>query len=222
MNDLNAWGLDQATQKQRVQEAQRLVDGVLDRARQPLIDAVVAFFEQPISPLTLMAFEMALLGLVREMGRQLLEGVLNACEPGRPDELPKDVWFECGGYRRRNQKTANRNVASRFGDIVLHRYGYRSWQAGDGSIFPLEMLLGLNHSATPAPVDWIGRHIATAGSNQAAVIELLRTDCGVTMGVKRLRQNARAIGGIDRYRFTPAMKRVTSGRCLAAWFTHAR
>ena len=188
MNDLNAWGLNQSTEEQRTQEAQRLVDAVLDRARQPLIDAVVVFFEKQIGPLTLMAFEIALLGLVREMGRQLLELVLNACEPGRPHELPKDVWFECGGYRRRNQKTANRNVASRFGDIVLHRYGYRSWQAGDGSIFPLEMLLGLNHSATPALVDWIGRHIATAGSNQAAMIELLRTDCGVTIGVKRLRQ----------------------------------
>ena len=50
------------------------------------------------------------------------------------------------------------------------------------------MLLGLNSSATPALVDWIGRHIATAGSNQAAIVELLSTDCGVTMGVKRLRQ----------------------------------
>ena len=188
MNDLNAWGLDHATDKQRVQEAERLVDAVLGRVRQPLIDAVVVFFETQIGPLALMAFEIALLGLVREMGRQLLELVLNACEPGQPDKLPKDLFFECGGYRRRNEKTANRHVASRFGDIVLHRYGYRSWQAGDGSIFPLEMLLGLNHSATPALVDWIGRHIATAGSNQAAVIELLRTDCGVTMGVKRLRQ----------------------------------
>ena len=194
MNDFNAWGLGQASDKQRVQEAERLVDGVLDRAREPLIDAVVFFFEQQISPLTLMAFEIALLGLIREMGRQLLEGVLNACEPGRPDEMPRDVWFECGGYRRRKQKTANRHVASRFGDIVLHRYGYRSWQAGDGSIFPLEMLLGLNHSATPALVDWIGRHIATAGSNQAAVIELLRTECGVTMGVKRLRQCVKQLG----------------------------
>lgn len=188
MNHLTGWELDHASDKQRNHEAERLVDVVLAHARQPLIDVAVIFFEKQISPLTLMAFEIALLGLVREMGRQLLELVLNACEPDRPNELPKDVWFECGGYRRRNQKTANRNVASRFGDIVLHRYGYRSWQAGDGSIFPLEMLLGLNHSATPALVDWIGRHIATAGSNQAAVIELLRSDCGVTMGVKRLRQ----------------------------------
>jgi hypothetical protein len=55
------------------------------------------------------------------------------------------------------------------------------------------MLLGLNESATPALVDWIGRHLAAAGSNQAAVIELLRSDCDVTMGVKRLRACARRL-----------------------------
>ena len=204
MNDVNAWGLHRSTAEQRTHEAERLVDVVLDGARQPLINAVVVFFETQISPLTLMAFEIALLALVREKGRRLLEAVLNACEPSRPDELPKDVWFECGGYRRRNQKTANRNVASRFGDIVLHRYGYRSWQAGEESIFPLEMLFGLNHSATPALVDWIGRHMATAGSNQAAVIELLRTDCGVTMGVKRLRQCVRQLGeSMEEFRQEP-------------------
>jgi hypothetical protein len=170
------------------QQAERLVDAVLQRMRQPLVGAVVIFFEKPISPLALMAFEMALLHLVREIGRLLLEGVLNACEPERSDELPKDLWFESGGYRRRNQKTANRHVASRFGIIILHRYGYRSWHADDGSIFPLEMRLGLNHSATPALADWIGRRMAAAGATQAAVIELLRTECGVTMGVKRLRQ----------------------------------
>ena len=194
VNHLTGWGLDHASEKQRKHEAKRLVDVVLAHARQPLIDVVVIFFEKPISPLTLMTFEMALLGLVREMGRQLLELVLNACEPQQPEELPKDVWFECGGYRRRNQKTANRHVASRLGDIALHRYGYRSWQAGDGSIFPLEMLLGLSHSATPALVDWIGRQIATAGSNQAALIALLRADCGVTMGAKRLRQCLKQLG----------------------------
>jgi hypothetical protein len=167
--------------------AQQLVDAALDKVRQPLTVAVVAFFEKPLSPSTLMALEIALLALVRQIGRQLLQSVLNACEPEGPHELPKDLWFECDGYRRRNQKTANRHVASRFGDIVLMRRGYRSWQSGDGSIFPLEMLLGLNQSATPALVDWIGRHIAAAGSNQAAVIELLRSDCDVTMGVKRLR-----------------------------------
>ena len=62
MNDLNGWGLDQATDEQRRQEAERLVGAVLNRVRQPLIDAVVDFFKQPLSPLALMLFEVALLG----------------------------------------------------------------------------------------------------------------------------------------------------------------
>ena len=188
MGHLIGWGLDQATEDHRTQRAQQLVDDALGKMRQPLIDAVCAFFEQPLSPSSLMTLEVTLLGLVRLIGRHLLESVLNACEPEQPQLLPKNLWFECDGYRRRNEKTARRNVASRFGDLVLHRRGYRSWQSGDGSIFPLEMLLGLNHSATPALVDWIGKNMAAAGSNQAAVIALLRTDCGVTMGVKRLRE----------------------------------
>jgi len=140
LNNLIAWGLDSATDHYRVHEAERLVDVVLSRARQPLVDAVTFFFavvvvgHWPLSPFTLMAFEIALLGIVRELGRQLLELVLNSLEPDCPGKLPKDLSFECGGYRRRNQKTPHRSVASRFGDIVLHRYGYRSWQAGDASI----------------------------------------------------------------------------------------
>lgn len=188
MDHFIGWGLNHATDVQRVQKAQQFVDAALDKVRQPLTFAVAAFFEKPLSPRTLMALEIALLSLVREIGRHLLQSVLNACEPERPHELPKDLWFQCDGYRRRNQKTANRHVASRFGAIVLMRRGYRSWQPGDGSLFPLEMLLGLNQSATPALVDWIGRQMAAAGSNQAAVIELLCSDCDVTMGVKRLRE----------------------------------
>lgn len=64
MNDLNGWGLDRATEKQRTEEAERLVDGVLDRIRQPLINAVAAFFRQPLSPIVLMLFDVAMLGLV--------------------------------------------------------------------------------------------------------------------------------------------------------------
>ena len=188
MNDLSRWGLDRETAEFRTRQAERIVDAVLTEARQPLVRAVVAFYEKALSPTTVMVLEITLLGLVREVGRHLLELVFNACEPDRMDSLPRDLWFECGGYRRRSEKTPNRSVATRFGNIVLYRFGFRSWQAGEGSLFPLEMLMGLNNSATPALVDWIGRHIATSGSNQAAIVELLRTDCGVTMGIKRLRQ----------------------------------
>ncbi len=187
MQYLTGWGLDQASDHDRQQKAEQLVDEALQQIRKTLIDAVILFFSKPLSPTSLMTLELALLELVRQLGRHLLESTLNSCEPTQPELLPNHLRFQCSCYRRRKEKTARRNVASRFGDLVLHRRGYRSWDAGDGSIFPLEMLFGLNHSATPALVDWIGQNMAAAGSNQASVIALLKTDCGVTMGVKRLR-----------------------------------
>lgn len=107
-------------------------------------------------------------------------------EPETPDELSRDLWFECGGYRRRNQKTRNPHVATLFGTITLWRRGYRSWEASERSLFPLEMLLGLVEGVTPALVDWLGRKMAEAGSNQTRVLQLLREECGVAMGGKRL------------------------------------
>jgi hypothetical protein len=49
------------------------------------------------------------------------------------------------------------------------------------------MLLGLNQGVSPALVDWLGRRMAEAGASQQRVLELLRQECGVVMGVKRLR-----------------------------------
>ena len=122
MNDLNGWGLNQATEKQRFREAERLVDSVFQRVRQPLIDAVVSFFTQPLSPLALMRFEVALLKLVRELGRHLLEVVLNACEPDLPDLLPQNLSFEIGGYRRRiNFSAGNAAGTESFGHSVTDR-----------------------------------------------------------------------------------------------------
>jgi len=111
VNDLNAWGLDHATEEHRLSQAEQLVDAVLNRVRHQLIDAVADFFKQPLSPLAVMTFEMALLGLVRELGRQLFEGVLNACEPSQSGELPKDLWFECAdAIRKRPTETSRRGL----------------------------------------------------------------------------------------------------------------
>ena len=103
------------------------------------------FLQTRLSATSLMNFELSLWNLVRELGRLLLEAVLNICEPDDGERLPKDIWCQ-GGYRRVNNKTRSR-IASRFGDLILWRRGYRSWETGGGSIFPLPMLLGLKDSA---------------------------------------------------------------------------
>lgn len=182
-----AYGLAHASEDLQRRTAEKIVDAALEKVRAGLVRAVESFLANPISPAVFFAFEVAVVGLTREMGRCLVELVINALEPVDAEQLPRDLWFECSGYRRANRKTRNGYVATLFGTVTLWRRGYRDWQTSDGTIFPLEMFLGLNHGVTPALVDWLGRKMADAGASQARVLELLRQECGVVMGVKRLR-----------------------------------
>jgi hypothetical protein len=182
-----AYGLTGATEDIQGRAAKEIVDTALQNVRAELINAVQLFLETPISPTTFFAFEVALLGLTREIGRRLIELTINVLELENAEELPRDLWFQCDGYRRRNQKTRNTYVATLFGTVSLWRRGYRGWEMFEDSIFPLEMLLGLTEGVTPGLVDWLGRKMAEAGANQSRVLQLLRQECGVAMGVKRLR-----------------------------------
>jgi len=187
MEDSITYGPAHATEDVPRRTAEDIVDTALENVRPRLINAVHAFVVNPISPTTFFALEIAVLTLTREIGRRLVELTVNALEPENAEELPRDLWFQCGGYRRRNQKTRNSYVATLFGTVTLWRRGYRSWEAAERSIFPLEMLLGLTEGATPALVDWLGRKMAESGASQTRVLQLLRRECGVAMGVKRLR-----------------------------------
>lgn len=187
MEHLNGYGLAGATEDIQRQTAEAIVDAALRTVRPPLVGAVRTFLDHPISATAFFAFELALLGLTREIGRLLVESVVNAMEGASPEQLPRDVWFQSSGYRRCGRKTRNAYVATLFGTVTLWRRGYRGWEAADGTIFPLEMLLGLNQGASPALVDWLGRKMAEAGASQKRVLEWLRQECSVVMGVKRLR-----------------------------------
>lgn len=187
MSEINTWGYSHATEQQRKELATGLVDQAIDSLKPGLIDAVTEFLRWPVAPKPLFKFELALLALVRELARTLLELTVNALEPEDPHSIPKDLYFQCGGYGRRNEKTRNANIASRFGVITLWRRRYHSWQTGDRSIFPLEMLLGFTEGVTPALVDFIGRTYADAGESQQSVLATLRSECSVSMGVQRLR-----------------------------------
>lgn len=135
-------------------------------------------------------FEQALQDATRELGRGLLEWTLNAAEPEDADDQPHDVKVDGGGYRRLREKTPNRDVATTLGRITLWRRGYRSWWRDDGEslVFPLERRLGLVEKITPALAGRIARRMAEAGATQGTVIEWLRQEHGVAIGVERLRQ----------------------------------
>ena len=181
------FGLPDATARQQMQRAEQLVDSAWDRLRPKFVNLVRSFLSEPISPSAFFAMEVALLTLVRELGRVVLESTINALESRQAESLPRDLWFECGGYRRRKEKTRNPHVATLLGVVVLWRRGYRSWDGSDRSIFPLEMYLGLTADVSPGLIDWLGRKMADAGASQSRVLEMLRQECGVAMGVQRLR-----------------------------------
>ena len=87
---------------------------------------IAAFITAPITPTNFCQFEIALVALVRELGRLILQAVAESLEPQDPKLLPRDVTYLCGGYRRRGDRTRNANIATRLGNITLWRRGYRS------------------------------------------------------------------------------------------------
>lgn len=187
MSEINTWGYSHATDQQRQQRALELVEQAIESIKPSLVDAVAEFLSHPVAAKPLFTLELALLTLVREFARTLLQQTLQGLEPDDPHSIPQNLYFQCGGYRRRNTKTRNANIATRFGTITLWRRGYRSWQSADGSIFPLEIMLGFTEGVTPALVDFIGRTYADTGESQQSVLATLRSECSVSMGVKRLR-----------------------------------
>ncbi len=187
MDHHTGFGLSDATARRRRKTAEQIVDQAWLVLRPLCLEWVIAFLAKPLSPIAFFAFETALLGVVRELGRLLLQLTLNVLEPDQPQPLPRDWWFQCGGYRRRNSKTRNAHIATLFGTATLWRRGYRSWECGEQSLFPLEMMLGLVAGVTPGLADWLGRRMAEAGASQRRVLDALREEHGVSMGVKRLR-----------------------------------
>lgn len=186
MDEDNAWGYRHASELQRKAMAQQVVEDVFASVKPQFIAVLEHFLAQRISATAMMAFELTLLNLVRELGRLILQAATQALERDS-DVLPTNLRFECEGFRRRNDRTANRSIATRFGNISLWRTGYRSWQRDGQTIFPLELMLGLVENVSPAMLGWIGKTTAAAGMSQQATIDSIREHSGVRIGVKRLR-----------------------------------
>lgn len=164
------------------------VDEALDWLRPRLVNLGRTLNGEGLTPTAFFQFELALFVLLRDFGRLLMEVFLNGLE-GVGTCLPHDVIYQGQGYRRLGKKTRNAHVATLFGTICLWRFAYRFWEplVKECCIFPLELQLGLIEGVTPALADYIGRRMAEAGATQNRVLQQLKEQCGVSMGVKRLR-----------------------------------
>ena len=175
-----------------IAEVEGHVARLFDQQKDVIGAAIVRLHLQSLSPESTFQFEQALEAAGKELMRSLLEWTLNQIE-SEDDESeqaasPEIIQWECGQYRREKKKSPNRNVGTRFGTITLWRYPYR-WRhrESEPSIFPLEMKLGLVAHATPAFADTVSREMAEAGASQKRVIEKLKREHNVSLGVPRLR-----------------------------------
>lgn len=155
-----------------------------------LQNCLQAFRDQPPTPERSCDFEIALNKKLRDVGRAILEGEFNRLEPEAIEDCPLRLQVAGEEYKRR-PKSPN-TIATLFGSITLHRYLYQPLEAGEHSIFPLEMALGIEAGrATPALAEWLGRQIAD--HTQSQVLEALEQEHGVKWSVKTLRELGRSL-----------------------------
>lgn len=162
-----------------------------------------SFLSQPISLSTFLRFEQRLQEILRDLGRKVMEFTCNECEPKSPEDMPHDASYEGAGYRRINDKTPNRYVDTTFGRIVIWRRGYRYWHRGqkESNIFPLELILGLLHGATPALAGGISRMMAEAGATQNRVLAQAKRQFNVSLSIQRLRNLVEKVSeSMERFR----------------------
>ena len=100
-------------------QAEQIVDQVFETVRPRIVSTVQTFLAAVVWPSSLYQFEAAVLLLVREIALLILQAAVQSLEPDNVTTMPKDLYFQCGGYRRRSARTANRSIATRFGNITL-------------------------------------------------------------------------------------------------------
>lgn len=186
-----------------VADVDRRVNEILCGKMTEIIELVVHFLSQPITPTTFFEFEERLREIVRESGREVIEFAVNECEPESAEDTPHDVKYEAGGYRRLRNKTPNRFVETTFGTITLQRHGYRYWHRDQKAptIFPVELILGLVKGATPALAGEIARMMAESGATQNRVLQHVKRQFGVSLSIQRLRDLVQSVSeSMENYR----------------------
>jgi hypothetical protein len=143
-----------------------------------------------LTPATMFQFETALDARLRELGRRIVEWVVNRLEPEERQAMPGQFLWE-GEYYRRSGKSRLRNLNCLFGPVVLRRFCYQPLETCGRCLFPLELQLGIVAGvATPALADFVAR--AAADLTQRQLLDQLRSR-QVAWGVRTLRKVTQAM-----------------------------
>ena len=171
-----------------VAAALRQIDHSVAESRASFDAILLEFLAAGPSPSSVFDFETRIADSVRELGRRVVERVYNRLE-GEAETLPAKIRVDGEDYRRLNEKTPHRHVATLLGTIALWRHGYRPShrESAEATVFPLEESLGLVGGATPALAEAAGRYLAEGGATQRTALDRLKSHHGVSWGAERLR-----------------------------------
>lgn len=149
-----------------------------------LLQILLAFHQQPLTPQTTRDFELHLQDALRQLGLDLCDWAYNHLEPADPQQMPARL--RVGGECYRRRRPSPNTVATLFGCLTLNRYLYEDLEPGNPCLFPLEKRLGLfAGAATPALAEraaW-----SAALGPQKATLEILARDHGVKWSAETLR-----------------------------------
>ncbi len=123
---------------------------------------------------------------LQQLGLRLLQWLFPRLEADIK-QMPGTVKHRNKTYRRLAEKTKRSDILTRFGKISLMRGRYRRGRSGR-TIFPLEMLLGIEDGFTPAAADRIGQQFAQTGSTQGRTLAMVADQMGDSIGTEKLRK----------------------------------
>ena len=173
------------------------IDQFLSQILEPLKSELVEMLEQfaahePTPAGTLQA-ENALADRLRTIGREIVAWLFSQIEPP-VEQMPGTIVHRGESHRRLADKAPRTDVVTRFGKISLIRARYRRGRSGK-TVFPLEILLGIEDGVTPAAATRIGKAFAATGSTQGRTLEMIEDQMGKRIGTGKLRRLIATLAG---------------------------
>ena len=168
------------------QEIFEIVGKIVAQLRSELTSVLTSFSSVGVSAAGMLKLENRLAESIRESARKVLQWLVSNLEP-ELEEMPAAIKLNGKNFRRLAEKTDRRSVVTYFGSIELNRARYRQGRNGK-TIFPLELLLGIEAGFTPAAANIIGKQSATSGSSQGRTREMILERTGTSIGNEKLRK----------------------------------